>query len=157
MPHRQMNMNHTTQTTPQSRLKVFGDRSGFHSAAKASPRTSSGLFLPLLLVSSCSLLAGLLLSSSGLYEWFADLNIDRQFKVVAVFCSGALLYAAAVREFCHEPLAQWSGRIAGLAGFILLLTFAWKASVLCSSVGARDHVERHFSEQQYATSEGKQR
>jgi hypothetical protein len=109
------------------------------------------LFLPLLLALLCLPLAVPLLLSSGLYDWFRDLHIERQFRVVAVFCSGALLYAAAVREFCHEPLAQWSGRIAGIAGFILLLTFAWKASVLCSSVSARDHVERHFSEQQYAT------
>jgi len=147
MPHRQMNMNHKTPTTPQSKLKVFGDRSGFHSAASRSHHTSSGLFLPSLLALLCLPLAVPLLLSSGLYEWFRDLDIQAQFRVVAVFCSVDLLYAASAREFCRDSLAQWSGRIAGAAGICFLIAFAWKASVLCASTTINDHVERHYAEQ----------
>lgn len=153
MPHRTMNHMNQTQTTQQSRLKVFGDRSGFRSHASRSHRTSSGWFLPLLLVSSCSLLAGLLLSSSGLYEWFRDLDIQTQFRAVAVFSGASLLYAAAVREFCRDSISQWSGRVAGFAGVVLLMVFAWRSAMMCASTTVEDHVERHFAEQQIVTTE----
>lgn len=142
-----------TAMTPRSRRVASGAAYESHSAAKASHHTSSGLFLPLLLALLCLPLAVPLLLSSGLYEWFRDLHIQEQFRVVAVFCSASLLYAASVREFCRDALAQWSGRIAGIAGFMFLLAFAWKASILCDSTTVEDHVERHFSEQQVVTRE----
>lgn len=148
MPH---TMNNRNQTTRPSRRVASGVRSESHSHAQTSGRTSAGLFLPLLLASSCSLLAGLSLSSSGLYEWFRDLHIQEQFKVVAVFCSSALLYAEAVREFCRDSISQWSGRVAGAAGVLLLMVFAWRSAMLCASTSVDDHVERHYSEQQVVT------
>lgn len=140
-------------TTRPLRPAASGAQSEFHSAAQTSGHTSDGLFLPLLLALLCLPLAVPLLLSTGLYEWFRDLRIQEQFRVVAGFCSSALVYAATVREFCREPLAQWSGRIAGAAGFMFLLAFAWKASVLCASVTEDDRVERHYSEQQIVSRE----
>lgn len=148
MPH---TMNNRNQTTPQSRLKVFGDRSGYLSHAKASRHTSSGWFLPSLLASACSLSVVLWLWSGGLFEWFRDLDIQTQFRAVAAFSGASLLYAAAVREFCREPISQWSGRVAGAAGVLLLMVFAWRSAMLCASTSVDDHVERHYSEQQVVT------
>lgn len=138
-------------TTRLSKHVACGGPSKSLSVASQSLPTSSGWFLQLLSVSSCSLLAGLLLSSSGLFEWFGHLDIQSQFRVVAVFVSCALLYAAAVRELCQDRLAQWSGRIAGLAGVLFLMVFAWHSSAMCGTVQMRDHVERHYSEQQVVT------
>jgi len=158
MPNRnQIQSNHTgvttTTMTRPSRRVASGAQSAFHSAAQTSGHTSDGLFLPLLLAFLCLPLAVPLLWSSGLYDWYRDLDIERQFRVTALFCFGTLLYAAAARELCIEPLAQWSGRIAGLAGFILLLMFSWKASMLCGAVIANDRVEQHFNGQQIVTRE----
>lgn len=156
MTHRnQIQSSHTTKTATTRQLKPrgFGAQSASRSVESQSHHTSSGLFLPLLSALLCLPLAVPLLLSSGLYEWFRDLHIQEQFRVVAVFCSASLLYAASVREFCRDALAQWSGRIAGIAGFMFLLAFAWKASILCDSTTVEDHVERHFSEQQVVTRE----
>lgn len=154
MPHRTMNhTTHTTPTTQRSRLAVYGGQSGFHSHANRSRHISSGWFLPSLLASACSLSVVLWLWSGGLFEWFRDLDIQTQFRAVAVFSGASLLYAASVREFCRDAISQWSGRVAGAAGIILLMVFAWRAAVLCASTTVHDHVDRHYSEQQVVTRE----